>query len=96
MEYALTPRREPATNTVPCILCAENGVVTRESLPDTIRFYCEARSNPAGHDAVAFDDSKKGIETAVHKAKGNETLAAHRLGIDRTTLWRRMQRLGLG
>ena len=33
------------------------------------------------------------IEDALAKAKGNRNLAAKLLGVDRTTLWRRMRRL---
>jgi transcriptional regulator with GAF, ATPase, and Fis domain len=87
--------RELANAVEHCVICAEDGIVTRDSLPDTIRLYSEARSNLAAADPATFDDSRKAIETALHRAKGNKTLAAQMLGIDRTTLWRRMQRLGL-
>jgi len=36
------------------------------------------------------------IKTALEGAKGNRALAAHELGVDRTTLYRLMKRLGLG
>ena len=36
------------------------------------------------------------IKTALESAKGNRALAAHELGVDRTTLYRLMKRLGLG
>jgi len=36
------------------------------------------------------------IRTALEAARGNRALAAHELGVDRTTLYRLMKRLGLG
>lgn len=88
--------RELANAVEHCIICAENGVVTRESLPDTIRYYCESRNAGGNTDQDAsLEDSRSEIEGALRKAKGNKTLAAQILGVDRTTLWRRMQRLGL-
>ncbi len=36
------------------------------------------------------------IRAALESAKGNRALAAHELGVDRTTLYRLMKRLGLG
>ncbi|MBF6569781.1 MAG: sigma-54-dependent Fis family transcriptional regulator [Candidatus Binataceae bacterium] len=36
------------------------------------------------------------IKSALESAKGNRALAAHDLGVDRTTLYRLMKRLGLG
>lgn len=90
--------RELANAVEHCIICAEDHVVTRESLPDTIRNFCEARRASGADGATAEDSverSHQEIENALRKAQGNKTLAAQILGIDRTTLWRRMQRLGL-
>jgi transcriptional regulator with GAF, ATPase, and Fis domain len=88
--------RELANAVEHCIICAEDGVVTRDSLPDTIRSYCDARHDPPAPDGGSTEESQRQqIQFALHKAKGNKTLAAQILGIDRTTLWRRIQKLGL-
>jgi PAS domain S-box-containing protein len=88
--------RELANAVEHCIICAEGGVVTRNSLPDTIRSYCDARSDsPSLNGNETAESQRKQIEFALNKAKGNKTLAAQMLGIDRTTLWRRIQKLGL-
>lgn len=87
--------RELANAVEHCIICADNGTVTRESLPDTIRYYCAARMGVENPARDAGDSSRQEIESALQKAQGNKTLAAQILGVDRTTLWRRMQRLGL-
>ncbi|MCB1802181.1 MAG: sigma 54-interacting transcriptional regulator [Gammaproteobacteria bacterium] len=90
--------RELANAVEHCIICAEDGTVVRDSLPDTIRMFCEARNRTSQQNGVtadADDDSRQQITHALRKANGNKTLAAQLLGIDRTTLWRRMQRLGL-
>lgn len=87
--------RELANAVEHCLICAENGVVTRDSLPDTIRHYCQARmaAQEGGYDNALA--SAQAIQDALNEANGNKTLAAQILGVDRTTLWRRMQRLGL-
>lgn len=88
--------RELANAVEHCIICAEGGVVTRESLPETIRYYCEARRSSAHPGNEESEQRQRTqIEQALGKANGNKTLAAQILGIDRTTLWRRIQKLGV-
>ncbi len=44
----------------------------------------------------AEEDERAIILAALRAAGGNKSLAAHRLGVGRTTLWRRMKELGIG
>lgn len=77
------------------IICAVNKQVTAESLPqDIYRFF----RNDTAAQAKSQDDEiiqNHQIQRALEKANGNKSDAAKLLGIDRTTLWRRMQRLGI-
>jgi transcriptional regulator with GAF, ATPase, and Fis domain len=84
--------RELANAVEHSIICAVDGKVMPESLPDTLQQYCAARKRPAQNETAVTDELEL-IETALRKAGGNKTLAAQMLNIDRSTLWRRMQRL---
>ena len=79
------------------IICANNKMVVLESLPQDIISYCE--QNKIHSDAPVINQDKNNkrndILDALQRANGNKAVAAGILGIDRTTLWRRMQRLGL-
>ncbi len=88
------------------LICAVDGMVMPDSLPEQIRTSVLAKSGwPTGatprHDAVFApeideeDQERREIRDALARAKGNRSLAAKLLGVDRTTLWRRMQRLHL-
>ena len=90
------------------VICAENGVVEVESLPQDILFYShEMPDLPALNQRATDAEQGAGTEgevdpvraellAALKKARGSKAIAAQLLGIDRTTLWRRMQRVGLG
>ena len=73
------------------LICAIDGKVHPQSLPVDI--------GPPEFSNKAPEDSKKEairrIKTALAKANGNRSMAAELLGIDRTTLWRRMNKLGM-
>jgi transcriptional regulator with GAF, ATPase, and Fis domain len=76
------------------VICAGDGVVRPEDLPFDIRRLQAGR--PANAEPTERDDlQRQSIEEALHQAQGNRTLAARLLGVDRSTLWRRMRRLGL-
>ncbi len=89
------------------IICAVDGTVRTESLPEQIRASVHAQSmwsavEAAGSHASAHrderaaaedDQARRDIEQALVQSNGNRSAAAKLLGVDRTTLWRRMQRL---
>jgi transcriptional regulator with PAS, ATPase and Fis domain len=79
------------------IICAENGVVQPQSLPQDICDYCASGKvhNTASTEQEADFQQQADIRDALKRANGSKAMAARILGIDRTTLWRRMQRLGI-
>lgn len=80
------------------VVCAVENTVRPESLPQTIREYSlspDAQARRRNGGAAANDALDDDIVRALESAGGNKTRAAALLGIDRTTLWRRMQRQGL-
>jgi len=76
------------------IVCAENKVVTPESLPQDVRNY-SAGGHKLQAPVISRDEEsqRQAILQALEQANGSRAVAATLLGIDRTTLWRRMQRL---
>ena len=90
------------------VICADKGVVEVDSLPqDILRYSQDVPDQPVLRQFAADDDEKAGdggasdvmraeLLGALRKARGSKAVAAQLLGIDRTTLWRRMQRAGIG
>lgn len=80
------------------VICANNGIVLPESLPTDIRNYCQ-QTDTIGNKITRFkretEQQAKEISDALRKARGNRTIAAELLGINRSTLWRRMRRLAI-
>lgn len=76
------------------LVCAEDKVVTPKSLPQDIRSYCSTGMSlsPLARN-MDDQEQKRLIEEALEQANGSRGEAAALLGIDRTTLWRRMQKL---
>lgn len=74
------------------ILC-RNGEIGAEHLPaafaKSVRHLSEAASSSSDQCP------KKLLAEVLERHKGNKTLAARELGVERTTLWRRMKRLGM-
>ena len=77
------------------IVCAEQKVVTPHSLPQDIRDYCAAPHRSGNRWDDDEELQRQAILKALEQANGSRAVAATILNIDRTTLWRRMQKLGL-
>jgi PAS domain S-box-containing protein len=88
-----------------CVICADQGKVALDSLPRDIRLYSQegtelpairklapAIESPTEGESNALRDE---LITALNKARGSKAIAAQLLGVDRTTLWRRMQKAGI-
>ena len=77
------------------IICAVDKHVEPESLPQDIFNYFrkdhDEQTKTRDNEVLQAHQ----IQSALEEADGNKSDAATILGIDRTTLWRRMQRLGL-
>jgi transcriptional regulator with PAS, ATPase and Fis domain len=87
--------RELANVVEHSIICAVDGVVEAESLPDSINLYCRDRQQNITPEKIPEINESEKIKKALLQANGNKTLAAQILNIDRSTLWRRMQRLNI-
>lgn len=87
------------------VICAENGIVNVDSLPQDIRLYSQESpihgftETQSEVEAGSSGDDSNGVReellVALKKAHGSKAVAAQMLGIDRTTLWRRMQKFGI-
>ena len=78
------------------IICRET-TIQPEHLPDYVQLTRQPRSAlPEGIDSVdAHDEEHRHIITALSRAGGHRLRAARELGMDRTTLWRKMKRYGM-
>jgi PAS domain S-box-containing protein len=79
------------------MILAENGSVTPGSLPYAIRHYHSSPrpGTPTLNYRTEQDPHKREILEALDQTGGNRAEAARLLGIDRSTLWRRMHRLNI-
>jgi len=78
------------------MICAKNNTISVSSLPQDI----SAGKNTTRHSLQTPVDIENGqqrdkIIDALSESQGNRAMAAKKLGINRSTLWRRMQRLGI-
>ena len=80
------------------IICVQGNSVGPESLPQHIQDFSLQRkiTSPQQASDIANEHIQcKQIENALKESNGNKSQAAQILGIDRSTLWRRMQKYGL-
>jgi len=73
------------------VLCRKN-IITVEDLPDTVRPQRDKMSLPM----ESFDDLEKAyIANALRQNQWNRKATAESLGMHKTTLWRKMKKLGI-
>lgn len=80
------------------IICAQGNSVGPESLPQHIQDFSHRRKTTSSHQVLDLSTQhtqRKQIENALKESNGNKSQAAQFLGVDRSTLWRRMQKFGL-
>lgn len=76
------------------LICSVDNVILPDCLPQDIRCHAGvAPPNAAPRRGDGAISERVAIEDALAQARGNKTLAAKYLGVDRTTLWRKMRRL---
>ena len=77
-----------------CVLFAEGETIEAEDLPVFPDFIDKASTNNEDF-ALRPGNEREQIEAALAKARGNKTVAARLLQIDRKTLYNKMHQLGL-
>lgn len=80
------------------IICATGNKVGVESLPQDIREYLQGNlleNQNSTQERRKEDKFRRDIEAALKQCDSNKAKAAQLLGIDRSTLWRRMQKLNI-
>ena len=81
-----------------CFVVCRGSIIQREHLPDEFlaHFRTTPRPSPVASTPVAQAiDEEASIRHALEQHKGHQSNAARELGIDRTTLWRKLKRYGI-
>ena len=80
------------------IICSQGDSVGPESLPQHIQDFAVDRKLPHSQPSENLAEEhiqRSQIENVLKEVDGNKSKAAQLLGIDRSTLWRRMQKLAI-
>jgi transcriptional regulator with PAS, ATPase and Fis domain len=77
------------------VVLAEDGVVTAQHLPDTVRSQPGAPTTSGGMRGQVAETERRAIEDAMQAEDGNQTRAARRLGISRRALIYKLDKHGL-
>ena len=78
------------------IICRDT-MIQPEHLPDYVQQTRQPRATPSATNAVVryHDEEHRRIMAALSQTGGHRLKAARELGMDRTTLWRKMKRYGM-
>jgi sigma-54 dependent transcriptional regulator, acetoin dehydrogenase operon transcriptional activator AcoR len=79
------------------MVCSRGGMIEPDALPRSILASPESRLQRPDPSRVPVPaaDEKAHLLRALEATRWNRGLAAARLGMDRTTLWRKMRRWGI-
>jgi two-component system response regulator AtoC len=77
------------------VVLAEDGVVTAQRLPDSVRGEPQAGATAGGMRGQVADIERRAIEDALEAEDGNQTRAARRLGISRRALLYKLDKYDL-
>jgi len=77
------------------VVLADDGVVTAQHLPDTVRGDRPAPAASGGMRGQVAETERRAIEQAMQAEAGNQTRAARRLGISRRALLYKLDKHGL-
>jgi DNA-binding NtrC family response regulator len=91
--------RELESTIAHAVIMAEGQKIRAEDLPDTVRHGHQSRLalpfEPANEVLTLTAVEEQAIRRALDVLNGNQSLAAKRLGISRSTLWRKMNEYGI-
>jgi transcriptional regulator with PAS, ATPase and Fis domain len=74
---------------------AEDGIVTAQHLPDSVRGEHQTAATGAGMRGQVAETERRAIEEALEADDGNQTRAARRLGISRRALLYKLDKYGI-